>query len=96
MSLITLNNSLFSLKYSTLLSYQTFRKESVTVDFDDMVDRNGQFRVRRLCTPSTVTQSDPHAEHYTNWIWYWQDSHNTWNEYSEVSKVTFINTITVN
>lgn len=42
----------------------------------------GLQKVRRLSTASSVTKP-PHFILTTEWIWYWKDEYDTWQEYGK-------------
>ncbi|KAJ7329087.1 hypothetical protein JRQ81_015261 [Phrynocephalus forsythii] len=51
---------------------------SLTIDFCKMT--YGPAKLRRLSTASSVTKA-PHYILTTDWIWYWKDEYDVWNEY---------------
>ncbi|KAF7240649.1 Protein mono-ADP-ribosyltransferase PARP12 [Varanus komodoensis] len=52
--------------------------KNVPIDFIQMT--YGSAKLRRLSTASAVTKP-PHYILTTNWVWYWKDESNMWNEY---------------
>ncbi|XP_042323210.1 protein mono-ADP-ribosyltransferase PARP12-like [Sceloporus undulatus] len=52
--------------------------KSLVIDFSSMTC--GSAKLRRLSTASSVTKA-PHYILTTDWIWYWKDEYDIWNEY---------------
>ncbi|XP_053574905.1 protein mono-ADP-ribosyltransferase PARP12 [Bombina bombina] len=54
------------------------------LNFDSMTYKS--FKIRRLSTPSSAAKP-PHYTFTTEWLWYWKDQYNTWNEYGKEGSV---------
>ncbi|KAH0616995.1 hypothetical protein JD844_028540 [Phrynosoma platyrhinos] len=54
------------------------KDSKLVIDFSNMT--YGSAKLRRLSTASSVTKA-PHYILTTDWIWYWKDEYDIWNEY---------------
>ncbi|XP_062989431.1 protein mono-ADP-ribosyltransferase PARP12-like [Elgaria multicarinata webbii] len=64
--------------YCDPFNESTSYKHCAGIDFSKMTC--GSAKLRRLSTASSVTKP-PHYILTTDWIWYWKDECNVWNEY---------------
>ncbi|OCT58186.1 protein mono-ADP-ribosyltransferase PARP12 isoform X2 [Xenopus laevis] len=60
--------------------YHLFKPWAVDLNFDAMIYKS--CKVRRLSTPSLASKP-PHYILTTDWLWYWKDEYNRWNEYGK-------------
>eukprot|EP00079_Xenopus_tropicalis_P031808 XP_017945579.1 PREDICTED: poly [ADP-ribose] polymerase 12 [Xenopus tropicalis] len=60
--------------------YHLFKPWALDLNFDTMTYKS--CRLRRLSTPSS-TSKPPHYILTTDWLWYWKDEFNRWNEYGK-------------